>query len=117
MNKTRTANVIAVPNGPGMPIVLYLRKSNKTSGKSRDETISVQQQREELRRWCESRGWRIIGEYVDDGRSASKNESKRVEFARLLRNCKNADFRAVVAWDLSRVTRKDSVDAGNAATV
>ena len=115
------ANIIPVNgesgSGPGLPVVLYLRKSNKTSGKSRDETVSIQQQRADLRAWCEQRGWIIVGEYVDDGRSASKNEKKRIQFARLLKDIETADFRAVVVWDLSRLTRKNSVDSKDAAKV
>jgi DNA invertase Pin-like site-specific DNA recombinase len=104
-------------SGPGMPVVLYLRKSNKTKNKTRDETVSIQDQRHDLYELCQNRGWKPIREYVDDGRSASKNDKKRVEFARMLADCEHADYRAVVVWDLSRLTRKDSVDAGKAAAV
>jgi DNA invertase Pin-like site-specific DNA recombinase len=105
-------------SGPGMPVVLYLRKSNKTKSKSRDETVSIKQQREELRAYCEQRGWIIVTEYVDDGKSASRNEQKRVDFARMLADVTaRANFRAVVVWDLSRLTRRDSVDAGSAAGI
>jgi DNA invertase Pin-like site-specific DNA recombinase len=106
-----------VGSGPGMPVVLYLRKSNKSRNKGRDESVSIEQQRADLRAYCEKRGWIIVGEYIDDGKSASKNDIKRVEFARLLVDVRNADFRAVVVWDLSRLTRKDSVDAATAAAI
>jgi site-specific DNA recombinase len=121
MSNSILANIVPMTpflgTGPGMPVVLYLRKSNKTKSKSRDETISVQQQRNDLIPHCQKRGWVIVGEYVDDGKSASKNDRKRVDFARLLSDAENPTFRAVVVWDLSRLTRKNSVDAGDAAKV
>lgn len=107
----------SVANGPGMPVFLYLRKSNKTKSKSRDETVSIQQQRKELREWCESRGWIVICEFVDDGKSASKNDRKRIEFKRMLAALPKGEALAICVWDLSRLTRKNSVVAGEAATV
>ena len=118
MNRHTGLTHEVLANGPGMPVVIYLRKSNKTKRQSREETVSVQQQRKEVMEWCARNRWVVIREYIDDGKSASRNEHKRESFHRMLAEIKAlGDFRTVVVWDLSRLTRKDSVDAATAAAV
>lgn len=91
-------------SGPGLRVVLYLRQSD------REQRLSIAQQRAECRAYAQSRGWKIVGEYVDDGKSGSKEVGKRTEFARLLDDAeqKGRKWDAILCWDTSRFGRLDS---------
>jgi hypothetical protein len=95
-----------------IPAVAYLRMSDD------DQTTSIPQQRKEIYAWAEKQGYKIIREYVDEGISAAKDDTKRVDFQRLLSDVTTkGDFRAVLCWHSNRFSRKDSVQGGYAASV
>ena len=79
--------------------VLYARISV-----TKEESVSVERQLEAGRKLAELRGWEIVGEFVDDGVSATKNRPEdRAGWRALL----NADaFDAVVIWKVDRLARK-----------
>jgi DNA invertase Pin-like site-specific DNA recombinase len=54
----------------------------------------------ELRRYCEARGWFILGEYIDLGHSGAKQE--RPELKRLLSDARARRFDTVLVWKLDR---------------
>ena len=61
--------------GKGKRVGLYLRVS--TTGQT------VENQRQELMRVVEQRGWLVAGEYVDHGISGTKGREKRPAFDKL----------------------------------
>jgi DNA invertase Pin-like site-specific DNA recombinase len=76
---------------------IYLRVSTA------DQT--VENQRQDLKRVAEQRGWQIVGEYVDHGISGSKGRDKRPEFNRLAKDAAQGKIDIVAAWSIDRVGR------------
>jgi DNA invertase Pin-like site-specific DNA recombinase len=60
-------------------------------------------QLQELREYCERRGWKIVGEFVDEGVSGSKES--RPALNRLMVGAKRRDFDVAVCWKLDRFAR------------
>ena len=79
--------------------VLYARISV-----SKEESVSVSRQLEAGRKLAEARGWEVIGEFTDDGVSATANRPEdRAGWKSLLA----ADgFDAVIIWKVDRLARK-----------
>jgi DNA invertase Pin-like site-specific DNA recombinase len=63
-------------------------------------------QTRELREYCERRGWKFVGEYVDEGISGSKDN--RPELNRLMADAHHRRFDAVVVWRFDRFARSVS---------
>jgi site-specific DNA recombinase len=78
---------------------------------SDDQKTSIAQQRHEVRVYAKEQGYEIVREYVDEGTSGSKDQHKRIEFAKMLTDAANHDFLAVLCWNTSRFARLDSFDA------
>ena len=78
--------------------ILYLRSSKDA------HDVSPAAQRTELREFAQSKGYKIVGEYVDAAVSANDDPP---ELAALLRELKNRDrgWQAVLAIDSSRIAR------------
>ncbi len=83
--------------GKAKRVGIYLRVS--TAGQT------VENQRIELRRVAEQRGWVIVGEYVDHGISGAKGRDQRPEFDRLSRDAAQGKLDLVAAWSIDRVGR------------
>jgi len=83
----------------GKRVGLYLRVSTKGNGQD------VDNQRLALTAACEARGWRIVGEFVDDGISGAKGREKRPQFDRLLQAATNRKIDVVAAWSVDRLGR------------
>lgn len=94
--KTKTAAVRAVT---------YIRMSTN----KQDE--SPAQQRESSLRTIEREGLTFIKEYCDEGRSGTTSKY-RPQFQQMLRDAAAGKFDAVVIWSQSRLSREDSLDAG-----
>jgi len=88
--------------------VAYFRMS------SDDQKTSISQQRREVRAFASEHGYEIVDEYVDEGKSGSKDQHKRVAFAAMLADACNGNFEAVLCWNTARFARLDSVDAAGA---
>lgn len=79
--------------------VIYARLSV-----TREESVSITRQLESCRRYAEARGWEVVGEFVDDGVSATANRPEdRNGWASLLAAC---DFDSVVIWKVDRLARR-----------
>jgi DNA invertase Pin-like site-specific DNA recombinase len=63
-------------------------------------------QTRELLEYCERRGWKFAGEYVDEGISGSKDN--RPELNRLMADAHHRRFDAVVVWRFDRFARSVS---------
>jgi site-specific DNA recombinase len=82
-------------------VVLYLRVSTDRQAR---EGYSLEAQEYNLRKWCEARGYVIVGVYRDEGISA-KDVQHRPALLQLLDDAKTGDFDLVLFWCLSRFTR------------
>jgi DNA invertase Pin-like site-specific DNA recombinase len=79
--------------------VLYARLSV-----TKEESVSIERQLHSCRRYAEARGWEVVGEFVDDGVSATANRpEERSGWAALLAM---DDFDAVVIWKVDRLARR-----------
>lgn len=76
---------------------IYLRVS--TSGQN------TQNQRLELERIAERRGWTVTEVYEDFGISGAKGRDKRPALDRLLKDANRRRFDVVMAWSIDRVGR------------
>src|SRR3989441_12294368 len=83
-----------------MRAALYARVSTANNGQ--DPTMQTR----ELEEYCERRGWKVVGEYVDVGISGSKE--KRPELDRLMADAHRRRFDAVVVWKFDRFARSVS---------
>ncbi len=76
---------------------LYLRVS--TTGQT------VDNQRQDLQRVAEQRGWQIVGDYIDHGVSGAKGREKRPAFDRLARDAAAGKVDLIAAWSIDRLGR------------
>lgn len=99
MNKTikRSAST-------ALQVALYLRMS------SDQQDTSIAQQRKECRRHAAEKGWVIVAEYLDEGKSGSRNQSKRLGFLQLIADSSEGNFTAILCYDTSRFSRLDSLN-------
>lgn len=76
---------------------LYLRVSIKEQ--------TTENQRLELERVAQAKGWQIVTTYEDDGISGAKGREKRPSYDRMLKDAVRARFDVLMAWDVSRLGR------------
>src|SRR5437899_12388795 len=67
---------------------------------------SPEMQLRELREYCERRGWRIAGEYIDAGISGAKD--KRPQLDRMMAEAHKRRFDVVAVWKFDRFARSVS---------
>jgi DNA invertase Pin-like site-specific DNA recombinase len=79
---------------------IYARVSTANNGQ--DSSMQTR----ELREYCERRGWKITGEYVDEGISGAKDS--RPELNNLMADAHRRRFDAVVVWRFDRFARSVS---------
>jgi len=82
-----------------MMVAVYARVSTSNSQ-------NPAMQLEELRDYCQRRGWEIVGEYIDRGISGSKDS--RPQLNRLMADAYRRRFDAVVVWKFDRFARSVS---------
>ena len=82
-----------------MKAAIYARVST-TNGQ--DPTVQTR----ELKEYCERRGWKMAGEYVDTGISGTKE--KRPELDKLMSDAHRRRFDAIVVWKFDRFARSVS---------
>ena len=83
-----------------IPAVAYLRRSTDK------QEQSLGDQRSEIARFANERGYDMVGEYVDDAISGT-SASKRPGFRRMINDAKRGNFRAVIVWNSDRFSRGD----------
>jgi DNA invertase Pin-like site-specific DNA recombinase len=79
---------------------IYARVSTANNGQ--DPKLQTR----ELEEYCERRGWRVSGEYVDEGISGSKDS--RPELNKLMADAHRRRFDAIVVWRFDRFARSVS---------
>lgn len=89
-----------VPENRAKKVVIYARLSV-----SREESVSITRQLDAGRRYAEARGWEVVGEYTDDGVSASSvKPENRVGWGQVLGHDGQVD--AVIVWKIDRLARR-----------
>ncbi|CAH1215687.1 hypothetical protein PAECIP111893_04005 [Paenibacillus plantiphilus] len=85
-----------------MNIVIYLRVSSEQQA---ERELSIPAQREALQRYADERGWSIVGEYVDEAKSAKTDA--RPDFQRMIADAQKTDthFDAIVVHKFDRFSR------------
>ncbi|MED5041752.1 recombinase family protein [Geobacillus stearothermophilus] len=83
-----------------MRVAIYVRVSTDEQAK---EGFSIPAQRERLRAFCESQGWEIVQEYIEEGWSAK--DLDRPQMQRLLKDIKKGNIDIVLVYRLDRLTR------------
>ena len=79
--------------------VIYARLSI-----TREESVSIARQLESCRSYAHARGWEVVGEFVDDGVSATANRpEERKGWSSLLAL---GGFDAVIIWKVDRLARR-----------
>jgi DNA invertase Pin-like site-specific DNA recombinase len=81
-------------------VALYARVSTLNNGQD------PKMQTRELREYCKHRGWKVCGEYVDEGISGAKDN--RPELNKLMHDAHRRRFDAVVVWRFDRFARSVS---------
>jgi DNA invertase Pin-like site-specific DNA recombinase len=81
----------------GKRVAFYLRVS--TGGQT------VENQRQELAKAAEQRGWTVVELYSDNGFSGAKGRDKRPAFDRMCRDATAGKFDIVAAWSVDRLGR------------
>lgn len=76
---------------------IYARVSTLNHGQD------PQMQVNELKEYCQRRGWAVAGEYIDRGVSGSKE--KRPQLDNLMRDCRQRKIDAVVVYRFDRFAR------------
>lgn len=90
--------------GKPLRVGIYLRVS--TAGQT------VENQRQDLFRVAEQRGWRVVEEYVDHGISGAKGRDKRPALDRVARDAAHGRLDVIAAWAIDRIGRSLSHVAG-----
>ena len=80
--------------------VLYSRVSTLNHGQD------PELQSQEIREYCQRRGWPLVGEYVDQGISGAKE--RRPQLDRLIADAHKRKFEVVVVWRFDRFARSVS---------
>ena len=80
----------------------YLRISLDSTG----EGLAIARQRELCDEIARQRGWRVVGEYVDNSISASDARKNRPGYDALVRAYEAGEFDALVCYDMDRLTRQ-----------
>lgn len=90
------------PKSAAKPVraALYARYS---TDEQRPESIT--DQFETCRRYCEAKGWTVVGTYADAAKSGASS-AKRPEFQRLREDAERGMFDMVVAESLDRFSRR-----------
>lgn len=83
----------------------------RVSSAAQREAHTIASQLHVLRAFVAARAWELVGEYLDDGRSAKTGQlEKRDGFARLVADAIAGRFDVVVIVDVDRLTRTDSIE-------
>ncbi|MCV7037469.1 recombinase family protein [Mycolicibacterium moriokaense] len=80
----------------------YLRISLDQTG----EGLAIARQRRECVKIIKQRGWKLVGEFVDNSISASDARKNRPGYDALVKAYEAGDFDALVCYDLDRLTRQ-----------
>jgi site-specific DNA recombinase len=84
----------------GIRAAIYIRIS-----RARRELLDVQRQEPPCRAFCAAQGWTVVEVYIDDNRSAYREDVKRDDFERMLADIRAGRLDAIVTWQADRLLR------------
>jgi site-specific DNA recombinase len=84
----------------GIRAAIYIRIS-----RARRELLDVQRQEPPCRAFCAAQGWTVVEVYIDDNRSAYREDVKRDDFERMLADVRAGRLDAIVTWQADRLLR------------
>jgi DNA invertase Pin-like site-specific DNA recombinase len=95
-----------------MNAALYLRVSTRTDKRDDDaarqrKRQDVENQRRQLREFCEAQGWQIVAEYIDEESGA---KSDRAGFLRMWHDAAQRRFDVLLFWALDRFSREGVIE-------
>jgi DNA invertase Pin-like site-specific DNA recombinase len=111
--------VIGAPSPPTQDAeiraALYLRVSTRADKRDDDaarhrKRQEVDNQRRQLRQFCEARGWEIVAEYADEESGAKTN---RAGFQQMWRDAAQRRFDVLLFWALDRFSREGVLETLN----
>jgi site-specific DNA recombinase len=85
-----------------MDAVIYARLSQDRSG----ESTSTERQVRDCEAFAASKGWQVVGRYVDSDLSAYATGTIRPEYERMLEDIELGQADAIVSWKLDRLLRR-----------
>ena len=97
MAKVRKLN----KNAPGSKVALYARVS--TEEQAGEDHYSIDAQLNEMQEFSESKGWEIVGRFMDEGISGTKRE--RPELNAMLDMARRRECDIIIVHELSRLSR------------
>ena len=83
-------------------VVLYIRVSREEQARW---GYSLDAQRERLIEYCKEKGYKIVGIYLDAGKTARTKLHRRKELMQLLEDAKQEKFKKIIVWRLDRWIR------------
>src|SRR5215469_13647999 len=91
-----------------MKVVLYARVS---SDKQAEKDLSIPAQLKQMCAYCQSKGWLIMDQYIDEAESARTANRPKFQAMIAAAKSKTKDFDAILVWKLSRFARnrEDSI--------
>ena len=84
----------------GIRAAIYIRIS-----RARRELLDVQRQEPPCRAFCAAQGWTVVEVYIDDNRSAYREDVRRDDFERMLADVRAGRLDAIVTWQADRLLR------------
>lgn len=105
LNNSHIRNVLREPRGAVLRCAIYIRVS---TAMQKMEGWSLDAQRAGLTAFAEARGWKVVGVYADEGKSARKRLKNRKEIHRLLEDVKTGDIDIILFKELDRWFRNVS---------
>lgn len=95
--------MVTNPNGTATRAGIYRRISNDRDGRE----AGVTRQREDCLALASRRGYEVVGDYCDNDRGAStRSRKRRPEFERLIADVRAGEVDVIVAYSMSRITRR-----------
>jgi DNA invertase Pin-like site-specific DNA recombinase len=109
------ALAIARPVPAAIRAALYLRVSTRADKRDDDaarqrKRQEVDNQRRQLRQFCEAQGWQIVAEYADEESGAKTN---RAGFQQMWRDAAQRRFDVLLFWALDRFSREGVLETLN----
>lgn len=102
MSRSRRISRIPLPLDAALRACAYLRVS---TGRQAESDLSIPDQRKQAAQFCATKGWALLGEFVEPGASAT--DDSRPEFQRMIERCLDDDhpFDVIVVHSYSRFFR------------
>lgn len=85
-----------------MRVVAYARVSSKEQA---DKELSIPAQLKALRKYCQDKEWNLVGEYIDEARSAKTTDRPAFQKMIALAKKQNRHFDAIVVHKFDRFSR------------